>query len=447
MKIDYESKLRDLTVDPLWPRLDRASRRTVEAMAWRYRLSHQEFRRLVAAARDLRMWGEKPLARWWREYRGSPGRRAVFAKADRGGARSGSPAGGAPRDKKGFLRDFGAWFDAVQGAEKVYRRRLLPGRRRRRPRIELERSEKAIHGLCPVASPDTLCCRLRTIDAVESCPFGCTYCTIQTFYGDRAVFDADFARKLAAIRVDPREFARFGSGQSSDSLVWGNRYGVLSELLGFAAAHPNILLELKSKSDRVGCLLRHGAPRNVVCSWSLNPDTIVRAEEHGTPVLRKRLRAARRVADRGIPVAFHFHPMIYYSGWREEYEAVGRRVMELFRPEEVLFISFGSVTLIKPVIRALRMRGGRTRILQMSMARDPKGKLTYPDSVKIALFRHMRGVFSPWHEEVYFYLCMEKRAIWEAVFGFAYGSNREFERDFGGRTLGRITAAGNGAGT
>jgi hypothetical protein len=36
------------------------------------------------------------------------------------------------------------------------------------------------------------------------------------------------------------------------------------------------------------------------------------------------------------------------------------------------------------------------------------------------------------------YLCMEKREIWEAVFGRLYESNEDFEQDFGRATMGKI---------
>ena len=137
-------------------------------------------------------------------------------------------------------------------------------------------------------------------------------------------------------------------------------------------------------------------------------------------------------------MAFHFHPMIWYSGWREEYRRVADEVLKMFEPCEVLFISFGTVTLIKPVIKALRLWGGKSKILQMPMARDPKGKVTYPDEIKIALFEALLEAFSSWREEVFLYLCMEKASIWREVFGFAYDSNEAFEREFGRSTMSRL---------
>ena len=144
------------------------------------------------------------------------------------------------------------------------------------------------------------------------------------------------------------------------------------------------------------------------------------------------------VADKNIRVSFHFHPMIYYAGWEKDYPALAIRVQENFSPEEVLFISFGSVTFIKPVLKAIRERGWKTKIHQMPFVKDPKGKLTYRDPVKIEMFRTMVESFFPWHEKVFFYLCMEKAAIWRETFDFAYPNNTVFESDFAAKTMSKL---------
>ena len=71
----------------------------------------------------------------------------------------------------------------------------------------------------PVASPKTVCCNLRTLDAVQGYGMGCSYCSIQTFYDDRKVgVDGQLMDKLAKLQLDASRRYHIGSGQSSDSL-------------------------------------------------------------------------------------------------------------------------------------------------------------------------------------------------------------------------------------
>ena len=136
-----------------------------------------------------------------------------------------------------------------------------------------------------------------TLDAVENCPYACSYCTIQTFYDDNIVFHKNLRQKLAQLELEPDRFYHIGTGQASDALAWGNHLGLLDDLCDFARANSQILLEFKTKSANIDYFTKHPAPANIVCSWTLNPEVIVANEEHLTANLSERLKAARQAAD------------------------------------------------------------------------------------------------------------------------------------------------------
>ena len=255
-----------------------------------------------------------------------------------------------------------------------------------------------------------------------------SYCSIQSFYhGDEVRFDSRFAEKLARLEMDPERTYHIGTGQSSDSLMWGNQAGILDALLDFAVRHPNVILELKTKSKNISHLLKHEVPPNVLCTWSLNTPTLIANEEHLTASLDERLNAARRLADKGVVVGFHFHPMIRYDRWREEYGELFQRLTDGFDAEEVALVSLGTLTYIKPVIKQLRARPGfQSKVLQMPMV-EADGKLSYPDEIKREMFSFAYHTLAPWHERVFFYLCMENPRLWEPIFGFDYPDNEAFE--------------------
>jgi len=396
-------------------------RQFIARVAAEHRFTFQELRRVVEIARDMELWGERGLISWWDESR---------AKTARTGREL----------KRHMLAGLEEWVTDLKRRPARYPPdgSVKPGKRISKPVVTRE-SKKKVWGMCPVASEKTVCCNLRTIDAVENCVFGCSYCTVQTFYTDEVVFDRDFAEKLREIPVDPDRFYHFGTGQASDSLAWGNRNGALDALCQWAADHPNVLLELKTKSDNVRYFTDGGraVPPNIVCSWSLNTPVIIDNEEHFTARLSERIDAARAVADAGVGVAFHFHPMVRYEGWDRDYPELALDLIERFGPEEVRFVSFGSVTLIKPVIRKIRELGNPTKINQVELVPDPHGKLTYEDDIKVDMYKKLYSAFAPWRDRVFMYLCMEKRSIWEGAFGYAYDSNADFEFDFGQRTVPR----------
>lgn len=299
-------------------------------------------------------------------------------------------------------------------------------------------------GRCPVASPRTLCCNLQTLDAVDNCGYGCSYCSIQSFFdGKKITFDEGFADKLKALRLDPEKTYHIGTGQSSDSLMWGNSHGVLDALIDFANENSNVIIELKTKSANVSHLLRarDRVGRNIICTWSLNTPTIIRHEEHGTATLAKRIAAARKVADAGYVVGFHFHPMVHYDQWQQDYAAVVESLMQNFAPDEVALVSMGTLTFIKPVLREIRGQAIPGQILKMPMV-DAAGKKSYPEDIKLEMFSHLYDCFDDnWKLEVFFYLCMENAELWKPVFGFDYASNDEFETAMKAAYLRKISTA------
>lgn len=418
--VNYTVKFKSFKNKTLFEKLDNGQQKFIKEISFKYRFTFQEFRQVVQASRDLNMWGEGNIKSWWLE---NSNLNKLYSS----------------KEKKNILIQLQDYLDQLRKQEKVYSdNSFFKPKYRQQNLIVSDDSDKTIHSKCPVASEKTVCCNLHTIDAVENCVFGCSYCTIQTFYGKDILIQKDIKEKLNAIPINPNRFYHFGTGQSSDSLAFGNRNRILDAHCNFAAEHPNILMEFKTKSNNIKYFLETRTPENIVCSWSLNTPVIIVNEEHFTAPLEERIASARAVADKGVKVAFHFHPLVWYEGWKEGYLEIANRLMDEFDTQEVLFISFGSITLIKPVVQKIRNLGNPTKTLQMELVKDPHGKLTYPDHIKTMMFKHMYKAFSTWQDKVFFYLCMEKASIWEKSFGYVYANNEEFEHDFGRRTMGKV---------
>ncbi|MCG8426488.1 MAG: hypothetical protein MI754_03920 [Chromatiales bacterium] len=387
--------------------LNDENRQLITALTDRYRLTFQEVRQLAEITRDLEMWGADSLA----ELFPQPKEGARVDKAE----------------KKQRLKQLHAHWDALRQRPNKYTE-STPAFSIKATAITREK-EKLGLGYCPVASPKTRCCNLLTLDAVENCGYGCSYCSIQSFYSDNEVyFDSRFAEKLAQLEIDPDKLYHIGTGQSSDSLMWGNSHGVLDALIAFAQRHPNVILELKTKSANIHHLLRVDFPKNIICTWSLNTPPIIANEELGSASLEERLAAARSIADKGHVIGFHFHPIVHYDQWREDYGAVFQQLQQMFTPHEVALVSLGTLTYIKPVMKQIRERGGSSQILKMPLV-EAEGKLSYPDTVKLDLFSHAFNSFSEqWRNQVFFYLCMENQRFWKPVFGYEYDNNEAFEQ-------------------
>ncbi|RKX81064.1 MAG: hypothetical protein DRP60_01645 [Spirochaetes bacterium] len=382
--------------------LPEADRALIRETALKYRYSYQELKQIIEMALDFRMWDENPIYEYlqgnlktgkdvfrsiktaWENLKQTPKSYSRFKGSSDTDDRSGKSIVSISRDMPGF-------------------------------------------GRCPVASDRTRCCNLLTLDAVEGCGYDCSYCSIRYFYdGDSIGIDENFIEKLKSIEIDPHRSYHIGTGQSSDSLMWGNKSGILDAVLDFAAMHPNVILELKTKSANISHLLSREVPANVLTTWSLNPQLIIDNEEHFTASLPQRLDAAEKIASNGNLIGFHFHPMVFYDTWEKDYGNLFTQIQNRFRSEDTALVSLGTLTFIKPVLKKMRERKVLSKILQMPLD-DAEGKYSYPLDIKRNMFRFAYDSLSAWHGKVFFYMCMEDAGLWRDVFGYEYSDNKEFE--------------------
>jgi len=401
MKQNYEEKFITNIENTNYASLSTGHQVFFKTIAFQYQFSFQELKQLIDFTIDFKMWNEKDIVEIFRDEYNN--RKSAFNHI---------------RDVWNELKSKPNTYDTFDKSSYSDKRKIT---------FEKIEKETLSLGACPVASPNTRCCNLMTLDSVESCGFDCSYCSIQSFYNQNKVaFDVNFAQKLKNLKLDPNETYHIGTGQSSDSLMWGNKEGILDALFNFARSNPNVILEFKTKSNNISYFLENEVPSNIICTWSLNTPVIIENEEHLTAKLHQRIGAARKLADKGVLVGFHFHPIVQYENYLNDYKEVYETLINTFDSKEVVLVSMGTLTFIKPVIQKLRSRDFKSKILQMSFV-DANGKASYDLKAKKEMFKSAYDSFKAWHKDVYFYLCMEDQSLWKEVFGYEYSSNNQME--------------------
>ena len=392
-------------------------RERIRALFSRYHFTESQKLEIAKNEADLRQWKEPSFLL-------SAGYEAIDSRKD-------------GRKGDAFVKEMRAHMDALRKGETDYSS-FFPSIHPRPKYRTVASDDPAVLGRCPcpVDGEKTRCCKLTTLDAVSQCAFSCSYCSVQAFYSENEIHAVrNLEEKLLALNPGP-DVWHIGTGQASDSLLLGDDYGTLSALRSFAEKHPEIVIELKSKSSRN--VFAEKYPRNMVFTWSLNAPTIVEKEEHLTASLEKRIGNAERARDSGCLVGFHIHPMVYFRGWDEEYPRIAQMIAERFSPDEICMISIGTLTFTKSVLRTLRERGEESKVLEMELT-PAAGKFSYPLDVKRKMFSTVYRAFpEEFRKNVFFYLCMEDPSLWLPVLGREYSSDREFEADMKRHYLGKI---------
>jgi spore photoproduct lyase len=289
---------------------------------------------------------------------------------------------------------------------------------------------------CP-GTTGHVCCGYKIINVLTNCPLDCSYCILQGYLNNPCVtLYPEFAKILREIgeivASNPHRIFRFGTGELGDSLTLDGMVGFAAEAVPFFAAQEHAILELKTKSANVDHLVSLPHQGRTVVSWSLNPPRVIEQEEHLAASLEERLRAAQRCSDAGYPVGFHFDPLIYYPGWEEDYHGVVDLLFEHVEAGRVIWVSLGGLRFPPAVRQVAQGRFPNSRIFSGELVPGEDSKLRYIKPLRIEMYYQMVSWLRAYDEGLFIYLCMERRDVWQEVFGSTpegtEGLNRRFEQ-------------------
>ena len=286
---------------------------------------------------------------------------------------------------------------------------------------------------CPGTNLPYRCCRYTILHTGLGCPLDCSYCVLQAYLNSPFITlfvnREDMLAELAASkRLQDGRIVRVGTGEYMDSLALEHLCDLVPAVLPLLHQRPGLILELKTKTAAVDCLLELDHRGSLVVAWSLNAPAISAGEEHGAASLDERIAAAQRVIDAGMRVAFHFDPLIIHPGWQEGYADTIARLAAAIPPAAITWISIGSLRFMPPLKRIAEERFPATRIYTGEFVPGLDGKQRYLQAVREPLYRHVIALLRDRLPGVCLYFCMEHPQVWQHCLGHDPGSNAGVKR-------------------
>jgi spore photoproduct lyase len=268
------------------------------------------------------------------------------------------------------------------------------------------------------------CCGYMILTPGIGCPLDCSYCVLQAYLNNPFVTLyvnlEDMVDELAAAGDD---VVRIGTGEFMDSLALDHLTDFSLVMLPFLKARRGISLELKTKTTNIDNLLDLDHQGRYIVSWSLNAAEAAADEEHGAAPMHERIAAARRLVDRGYRVGFHFDPLLYYPGWETGYRETVSLLAERIPPQEVAWISIGSLRYMPHLKKTGQIRFPATKIYTGEFVPGFDGKMRYLQDMRIELYTQMVTWLREYSQDVFIYFCMESEHVWQRALGFAPASN------------------------
>ena len=290
-------------------------------------------------------------------------------------------------------------------------------------RLQIISKKGEAMGRCATFNRKYLCCSVQVLKSVYNCPYDCSYCFLQNYLNDgvtKAVGDINAVMEEVREKTgkEPQRLFRIGTWELGDSLALEGETGQAAGLIREFAGLKNAVLELKTKSDCVDSLLPLYHNGRTIVSWSMNTDSVIKTEEHGTASCEERLQAMHKTARAGYPVGVHFDPMIFHRGWEKGYETLVKQVFEAVPPDRVAWISIGSLRFNPEMKKKIENNYPDSKLTCTEMVLGDDAKVRYVKPLRLMMYKFLYSTLRKQVlKENLIYLCMERWDVWDRVFG------------------------------
>lgn len=274
---------------------------------------------------------------------------------------------------------------------------------------------------CPGTANAYRCCNYIVINQTTNCPLDCSYCILQGYISNPAItIYTNYHKINEEIKLlslyNSERILRIGTGELTDSLALDPVISLSQKLIDTVQDTPNILLELKTKTNHIHHLLNLN-PDKIVLSWSVNPESIILSEEHKSSAIQQRLDAANHAIRKGFLIGIHFDPIIYLNDWETTYSSLIQKIAESIDPKRIAWISLGSLRFPKALKEIYRYRFPKSRIFSGEQIKGLDGKLRYIRPIRLSLYSHIYHQLQKVLGDVFVYFCMESEDIWQKIIG------------------------------
>lgn len=242
-----------------------------------------------------------------------------------------------------------------------------------------------------------------------NCLYDCRYCFLQGMYQSANyvlfVNYEDFQDEIRQLCADsPDEALHFFSGYDCDSLALEPVTGFAEQFLSFFEKIPNAWLELRTKSPQVRSLLNREPLSRCIVAFSLNPEEIVEKVEAKAPSIQRRLDALDKLQEQGWKIGLRFDPMIYQTGYQEQYQRLFEQVFSKINMNQLHSVSLGAFRLPEKFFKKMHKLYPEEKLFA-SPIENHKGMISYKSELEREMTHYCTEQLLSYIPEAKFFPC------------------------------------------
>ena len=217
----------------------------------------------------------------------------------------------------------------------------------------------------------------------RNCIFDCEYCFLRGMYGssDVVVFvnlEDAFSEVEALLSKHPVYLC---VSFDTDLIALENLTGYVSAWAEFTEKHPELTIEIRTKSFRKDIFDKIPSCDRVIFAYTLSPQEIIDRFEKRTGTLDERLSAASYAMEKGFPVRLCFDPILYFPDWKNAYTEMIEKVKSSLDLSRIKDVSIGTFRISSEYIKKVRKDLPDSEIVQYPFERHNR-VMEYPDLLR-----------------------------------------------------------------
>ena len=218
---------------------------------------------------------------------------------------------------------------------------------------------------------------------VLNCLYDCDYCYLQgMFPSAHAVL---FVNNSDYFKATEQELSNgpiyLAISYDTDLLGFENILPYCRRWISFAKNHPDLTIELRTKSANYRALADIKPSENVVLAWTVSPEAVARKFEPKTPPFASRMRAIKAALKDGWQVRLCFDPLLHIDDWKTHYGDMIKQLDSALSLDAIQDFSIGVFRMSSHFLREMRKQRRDTELLYYPYDTQ-NGVVSYPDETK-----------------------------------------------------------------
>lgn len=217
----------------------------------------------------------------------------------------------------------------------------------------------------------------------RNCIFDCEYCFLRGMYGsaDVVVFvnlEDAFSEVEDLLSKHPVYLC---VSFDTDLIALENLTGYVSAWAEFTKDHPDLTIEIRTKSFRKDIFDKIPSCDRVIFAYTISPKEVIGRFEKRTASLAERLSAASCAMEKGFPVRLCFDPVIYLPDWKKAYTEMVSEVKGSIDLSRIKDVSIGTFRISSEYMKKLRKDLPGSSLCQFPFE-NHNGVMEYPDNLR-----------------------------------------------------------------